>query len=122
MINNGRDFSLPLFCDIRNGKRVFFGGDMSLYDGLEKRLREAELSLLLLPANGRDTHRTNLGIIGNVTPEESAKFTAALNVLWIPMHHDLYEINCCGPDEPETESRRAGPKVICLKPMGSYGI
>ena len=118
----GRFYELSYIIDIGNGKRVFFGGDMSLYDGLEKRLREAELSLLLLPANGRDEHRTNLGIIGNVTPEESAKLSAALNVPWIPMHHDLYEINCCGPDEPETESRKAGAKVICLKPMESCEI
>lgn len=72
---------------------MFFGGDMSLYDGLEKRLREVELSLLQLSADGRDAHRTNLGITGNVTPEESAKLSAALNVPWIPMHHDLYKIN-----------------------------
>ncbi len=104
------------------GKRVFFGGDMSLYDGLEKRLREAEPSLLLLPANGRDVYRTDHGIIGNVTPEESAKLAAALNVPWIPMHHDLYEINRCESDEPETESCKAGAKVICLKPMGSCEI
>ena len=95
---------------------------MSLYDGLEKRLREVELSLLQLSADGRDAHRTNLGIIGNVTPEESAKLSAALNVPWIPMYHDLYKINCCGPDEPETESPKAGAKVICLKPMASCEI
>lgn len=118
----GRFFELSYIIDMGIGRRLFFGGDMSLYDGLAKRLREAELSLLLLPANGRDAYRTDHGIIGNVTPEESAKLAAALNVPWIPMHHDLYEINRCEPDEPEKESNKLGAKVICLKPMTSIEI
>lgn len=118
----GRFYELSYIIDIGNGKRVFFGGDMSLYDGLEKRLRDANLSLLLLPANGRDAKRTNLGIIGNTTVEEAAKLSAALCVPWIPMHHDLYDINRCDSGAPMRESQKAGANIVCLASMESHEL
>lgn len=118
----GRFFELSYIIDMGNRKRVFFGGDMSLYDGLERRLQDANLSLLLLPANGRDAKRTNLGIIGNTTAEEAAKLSAALCVPWIPMHHDLYDINRCEPSAPKRESQRVGADVFNLALMESLEI
>lgn len=116
----GRFYELSYLIEAGNGKKLFFGGDLSLYDGLEKRIRDAHPSILLLPANGRDEYRTSRGIIGNTTSAEAARLAASLNVPWIPMHHDLYDINRCKPYEPEEESRKAGADVICLRPMEAY--
>lgn len=97
--------------------RVFFGGDMSLYDGLEKRLREASCSLLLLPVNGGDAERTGKGIIGNINCDQASSLAAKLNVPFIPMHHDLYSINGCAPEEIFRAATAAGAQAHLLKPM-----
>ena len=99
------------------GVRIFFGGDMSLYDGLEKRLKSANCNLLLLPVNGRDEGRTERGIIGNIDHVEAAKLSAKLDVPYIPMHHDLYAVNGCSPEEILAAARAQGAKAFLLKPM-----
>ena len=102
--------------------RVFFGGDMSLYDGLAKRLREADCRLLLLPVNGGDAERTGKGIIGNIDCVQAASLSATLNVPYIPMHHDLYAINGCAPEEILCAAEAAGAKAHLLKPMQSLRL
>jgi L-ascorbate metabolism protein UlaG (beta-lactamase superfamily) len=102
--------------------RLFFGGDMSLYDGLHKRLREAACSLLLLPVNGGDAERTGKGIIGNIDCYQAASLAAKLDVPYIPMHHDLYAINGCAPEGILSAAEGANAKAYLLKPMQSLRV
>ena len=103
-----------------NGDCLFFGGDMSLYDGLVERLRQARCRLLLLPCNGRDADRTARGIIGNITAAEAAWFSRETGAEgFVPMHHDLYAINGCPVAEIEAAARAEGVRVRPLPPMGS---
>lgn len=104
------------------GVTVFFAGDMSLYDGLEKRLRAAQCSLLLLPVNGGDRERTEKGIIGNIDHRQAAALAATLNVPYIPMHHDLYGINGCGETDILSAAREAGAEARLLKPMETWTL
>jgi L-ascorbate metabolism protein UlaG (beta-lactamase superfamily) len=97
--------------------RVFFGGDMSQYDGLHKRMLEAGLHLLLLPVNGGDAERTSKGIIGNIGCAQAASLAASLNVPYIPMHHDLYAINGCAQEEIIMAAEAAKAQAHLLKPM-----
>lgn len=97
------------------GMCLLFGGDMSLYPGLEERLRAARPSLLLLPVNGRDELRTARGIIGNLTSGEAAGLAARLGAPFVPMHHDLYENNGCPMEEVERSALDAG---ALLRPLG----
>ncbi len=113
---------LSYLIDLGDGDIVFFGGDMSLYDGLEQRLSLARPTLLLLPANGRDAARTALDIIGNLTSDEAAHLSAKLNAPWIPMHHDLYAINRCPEGAAEEASARFGARVYPLHPMESLTL
>ncbi len=113
---NGRFHELSYIIE-RENIRVFFGGDMSLYDGLYRRLREAKCSLLLLPVNGGDEERTKNGIIGNINCAQAASLAAALHVPYIPMHHDLYDINGCAPNEILHAAKAAGAAAHLLKPM-----
>lgn len=118
---NGAFFELSYIITI-NGKSIFFGGDMSLYDGLTERLAREKLDLLLLPCNGRDETRTNNGIIGNITEVEAAKLSADLCTPFIPMHHDLYAINCC-PEEDIIDAAKAhGAKITVLKPTETFTL
>ena len=76
--------------------KIFFGGDLSLYDGLTERIASEQCDALILPVNGRDYYRTEMGIIGNIDFREAAKLTRLSGASFlIPMHHDLYRVNGC---------------------------
>lgn len=120
--DQGRFFELSYLIDFGDGDVVFFGGDLSLYDGLVQRLRIAGVKLMLLPANGRDEWRDANDIIGNTTADEAAALAAELNAAWIPMHHDLYEINRCAEGEPERASERVGARVYPLSLMDEISM
>ena len=117
--DGGRFCELSYLIDFGGGNRIFFGGDMSLYDGLRERLERAEPALMLLPVNGRDEERTANDIIGNITAEEAASLAAELGVPFVPMHHDLYEINRCPEGWAEIAAQRANAVIHPLKPMQS---
>lgn len=101
---------------------VFFGGDMSLYDGLKERIMLENCDLLLLPCNGRDEERTNQGIIGNTTAEEAAEFAAALCVPFIPAHHDLYVNNGRPVDEIVHAAQECSAQIHVLEPGESFEL
>jgi L-ascorbate metabolism protein UlaG (beta-lactamase superfamily) len=119
--DEGRFFELSYIIDF-GGHTVFFGGDMSLYDGLAARLAREHCDLLLLPVNGRDDDRTDRGIIGNINEQEAAELAAALEVPYMPMHHDLYAINGCPIGRAAAAANAAGAKIIPLKPMDSITL
>lgn len=118
----GRFFELSYLIDFGGGDVVFFGGDLSLYDGLTQRLAAAGVKLMLLPANGRDAWRDANDIIGNTTADEAAALAAEVKAAWIPMHHDLYEINRCPAGEPERASERVGAKIVPLTLMDAINM
>ncbi len=73
----------------------FHAGDMCMYDGLIKSLKKYDINIAFLPINGRDYFRNKNDIIGNFNCDEAvllAKETGAK--MLVPMHHDLYEVNC----------------------------
>lgn len=87
------ELSYFIFCGEHT---IFFGGDMSLYDGLTECIAEKRCDVLLLPVNGGDYYRTANGIIGNMDCREAAGLAHRTDVpFFVPMHHDLYEINGC---------------------------
>ncbi len=111
---NGNFFELSYIIKI-GGRSLFFGGDMSLYDGLADRLAREKPDLLLLPCNGRDKERDANGIVGNINEREAASLAATLGVPFIPMHHDLYEINSCPEEKIIEAASNAGAKIITEK-------
>lgn len=91
----GDYFALSYLITI-GGKKIFFGGDMSMYDGLVPVIQALAPDLMLLPANGADYFRTSDHIIGNLSCIEAAKLAAICGQKeYIPMHHDLYPFNGC---------------------------
>lgn len=94
------------------GKTVFFGGDMSLYPGLEERLAQQPIDLLLLPVNGWDEDRLSRNIIGNITETEAAALAAKLGVPYVPMHHDLYSYNGCAIEDVAAAAEAAGATLL----------
>jgi len=105
------------------GRRFFFGGDMSMYDGLLDTLVAVHPDAMFLPVNGADYFRTSRNIIGNLDSNEAAELAAACHTsTFIPGHHDLYDKNGC-PDEWIRYSATKFHAPLCLlKPMESVEV
>lgn len=112
---NGDYVALSYLIEL-GGKKIFFGGDMSMYDGLLERIQAMQPDVMLLPANGADYFRTKMGIIGNLSCIEAAKLAAACGVSeYIPMHHDLYPFNGCRDEWIRDAAADAGITACILK-------
>lgn len=102
------------------GKRIFFGGDMSMYGGLEKLISDAKPDVMLLPVNGRDWFRTEQNIIGNLDSNEAAELSVRCGAkLFIPGHHDLYDSNGCPNEWIEYSAKKFGAPLKLLAPKES---
>lgn len=67
-------------------------GDTLVYDGLEEKIDRADVAFI--PVNGRDYFRNKLDILGNIDANEAARLAKKSKIkLFVPMHHDLYEVN-----------------------------
>lgn len=105
------------------GKSVFFGGDMSMYDGLLETLASAKPDIMFLPVNGRDYFRTARNIIGNLDSNEAAELSVRCGAkVLVPGHHDLYDTNGCPNDWIEYSAKRFGAPLKLLKPSESIAI
>ena len=105
------------------GKKVFFGGDMSMYDGLAELLCEVSPDVMLLPVNGRDYFRTSRGIIGNLDSNEAAELAVYAGTrMFIPGHHDLYEHNGCPDEWIEYSAKKFGAPLKLLKPREAVEV
>lgn len=76
---------------------LYHSGDCCPYHGLEERV--ADCDIMLVPINGRDFYRTQIcNIIGCFDAREAILLAKHTNAkLLIPMHYDLYDINCLNP-------------------------
>lgn len=93
------------FCElgyiIKADEQTFFhAGDMCLYDGLIENLRQYTIDIAFLPINGRDYFRNKNDIIGNFTAAEAVLLAKEIHAeMLVPMHHDLYKVNCVKTEE-----------------------
>ena len=75
---------------------LYHGGDCCLYDGLSDSLKD--IDIMMVPINGRSYYKLHDDIIGNMTIEEAVILSKECHAnLLIPMHYDLYDINCVNP-------------------------
>lgn len=103
------------------GKKVFFGGDMSMYDGLEKALADKKINVMLLPVNGRDWFRTSRNIIGNLDSNEAAELSVRCDAdVFVPGHHDLYDSNGCPNEWIEYSAKKFGAPLKILAPNEGF--
>lgn len=71
----------------------FHSGDMCPYDEMEKYMRSCNVAMIA--TNGRDAYRLANGIEGNFNSSEAIDFAKMMNAdILIPMHFDLYDVNC----------------------------
>jgi L-ascorbate metabolism protein UlaG (beta-lactamase superfamily) len=77
-----------------SGVTLFHAGDCCIYDGLLERVQGTDV--MMLPVNGRSYFQRYVrDIIGNMTCAEAAELCLAAGAkMLIPMHFDLYSVNC----------------------------
>ena len=75
---------------------IYHGGDCCLYDGLSNSLKN--IDIMMVPINGRSYYKLKNDIIGNMTIEEAIILAKECNAdMLVPMHYDLYNVNCVNP-------------------------
>lgn len=75
---------------------LYHGGDCCLYNGLDSQLKN--IDIMMVPINGRSYYKLRDDIIGNMTIEEAVILSKECRAdLLIPMHYDLYDVNCVNP-------------------------
>lgn len=68
---------------------IYHAGDCVPYDGLVDRLRLYNVTVALLPINGRDPER---GMPGNFTIPEAAQLAEDIGAKWlVPMHYGMFD-------------------------------
>lgn len=71
-------------------------GDCCIYDGLAEKLMNTDV--LMVPVNGRGYYKLREEIIGNMTAEEAVLLAKETHAgMLVPMHYDLYDVNCINP-------------------------
>ena len=80
-----------------DGIKLFHAGDSCPYSGLETRLNGC--NIMIMPINGRDYFRRyEQNIIGNFDSVEAITLAQRAGAkLLIPVHFDLYPVNCVNP-------------------------
>jgi len=73
------------------GVTIYHSGDCIPYDDLVERLRPFDVTVALLPINGRDPKR---GVTGNFNIEEAVQLASDIGAEWlIPTHYDMFTFN-----------------------------
>lgn len=119
---DGNFFELSYLIEA-DGKQIFFGGDMSMYDGLLESLMRISPDVMILPVNGRDYFRMSRGIIGNLDSNEAAELAARAKArMFIPGHHDLYDHNGCPNEWIKYSAKKFGAPLKLLAPGESVEV
>lgn len=104
------------------GFTLFHAGDCLVYEGLIERL--GKVDVMMLPVNGRSYFkRYRDDIIGNMTAYEAADLAQTVGAkLLIPMHFDLYDVNCVATSGVVDAIEATAPKLTyhIFKPGARY--
>ena len=93
--------------------RIYHSGDTVLYPGMEDRLRPFQITLALLPINGRAPERR---VSGNLDGPEAARLAHALGARWVvPCHYEMFAFNTASPETFVAECRRLGQRHAVLR-------
>ncbi|MSU36015.1 MAG: MBL fold metallo-hydrolase [Pedosphaera sp.] len=83
---------------------LYHSGDTILYPGIEDRVLPHQVTVALLPINGRRPERR---VSGNLWGREAARLAHDINAKWvIPCHHEMFAFNTETSDEFVAGCRR----------------
>ena len=84
---------------------LYHSGDTLVTDELRRSLARHAIDVALLPINGRDFYREELGLIGNMDAREAVRMAQEIGVrVLVPMHWDLFRGNTVRPGSAVDEA------------------
>lgn len=96
---HGQNLFLGFVIEI-GGVRIYHSGDCAPYPGQHEIVAALDVDLALLPVNGRDAHRKENGVPGNLTLDEALALTRAAGIPGLVCHHwGMFEFNTADPDD-----------------------
>jgi L-ascorbate metabolism protein UlaG (beta-lactamase superfamily) len=118
--SDGDDGSGPRFVGyhmVFDGFGIYHAGDTVLSPELIATVTALAPDLMLLPINGRDYHRSELGLVGNMDAREAARFAAAVGArVLVPMHWDMFSANAVRPATIVDEVLEVTDRLTVLVP------
>ncbi len=93
------------------GKKVYHSGDTSVDQQLISELsKENFIDIAFISVNEKNYYRDKLGIIGNMSLREAFEFAEEIHVKkFVPMHWDMFELNCVYREEIELMYEKMKP-------------
>ena len=74
--------------------------------------RLGQVTIMMLPVNGRDYFRLSRDVIGNMTAPEAIELSEKVGAeMLVPMHYDLYDCNCISAASFVDALKVAGAKI-----------
>jgi L-ascorbate metabolism protein UlaG (beta-lactamase superfamily) len=93
--------------------RIYHAGDTVWHDTIVERVRPHEVTVALVPINGREPAR---GVAGNLDGSDAVRLAHAIGAqVAVPMHYDMFEFNTEPPDAFVREAARIGQPVRVLR-------
>jgi L-ascorbate 6-phosphate lactonase len=94
VVEDGHHRFLGFVVELADGVTVYHAGDTIPHPEIDRVVGELRPRVSLLPVNGRDRIREDMGIVGNLTVREAAHLAAVARTRWlVPSHHDLFAVN-----------------------------
>jgi L-ascorbate 6-phosphate lactonase len=100
------------------GPGLWHSGDSLVSAELIAEVRKLDVTVALLPVNGRDYFRERDGVVGNCDAREAVQAAEQVGAtILVPMHHDLVEGNTAPAGAAADAARQMGARVNVLSMM-----
>lgn len=100
------------------GPSLWHSGDSLVSAELIAELRASDVTVALLPVNGRDHFRERDGVVGNCDAREAVQAAEQIGAgLLVPMHHDLVKGNTAAAGAAADAARQLGARINVLSMM-----
>jgi L-ascorbate metabolism protein UlaG (beta-lactamase superfamily) len=96
---------------------LYHSGDTIVTDALRRAVVAIGPQIALLPVNGRDFYREELGLVGNMDAREAVQFAVEIGAhVLVPIHWDLFKSNAVRPASVVEEAMSFGPTLHVVVP------
>jgi L-ascorbate metabolism protein UlaG (beta-lactamase superfamily) len=96
---------------------LYHSGDTIVTDDLRRAVGALGPQIALLPVNGRDFYREELGLVGNMDAREAVQFAVEIGArILVPIHWDLFKSNAVRPASVVDEAMSFGPALHVVVP------
>jgi L-ascorbate metabolism protein UlaG (beta-lactamase superfamily) len=100
-----------------NETTLYHSGDTIVTAALRRAVGAIGPQIALLPVNGRDFYREELGLVGNMDAREAVQLAAEIGArVLVPIHWDLFKSNAVRPASVVDEAISFGPALHVLVP------